>query len=122
VVVNKGGQRSEGGRGGQGFPLSTHSQVTEYLISANSAIKIYPGLAVCAGHLIDDFGTAGDHALFCEKMDIGVWGETRCPTEPDTGSDVGFLKTRAVPDPADSDPRVYQVEGPSVSSATGSTI
>jgi 3-(methylthio)propanoyl-CoA dehydrogenase len=97
--------------GGQGLPLSIYGQVAEYFISANSAIKIYSGLAVGAAHLIDDFGTAEDRALFCEKMYNGVWGGTMCLTEPDAGSDVGSLKTRAVPDPAAGDPRVYQIEG-----------
>ncbi len=97
--------------GGQGLPLTIYGQVVEYFISANSALKIYSGLAVGAGHLIENFGTGEDRALLCEKMYNGVWGGTMCLTEPDAGSDVGYLKTRAVPDPEADDPRVYKIEG-----------
>ena len=97
--------------GGQGLPLAIYGQVAEYFISANSALKIYSGLAVGAAHLIETFGTKEDRALFCEKMYNGVWGGTMCLTEPDAGSDVGYLKTKAVPDPEAGDPRVYKIEG-----------
>ena len=43
--------------GGQGLPLTLYGQVAEYFISANSAMTIYSGLAVGAGHLIESFGT-----------------------------------------------------------------
>lgn len=97
--------------GGQGLPLAIYGQVAEYFISANSALKIYSGLAVGAGHLIETFGTGEDQALFCEKMYGGHWGGTMCLTEPEAGSDVGYLRTRAVPDPTAGDPRLYKIEG-----------
>ena len=97
--------------GGQGLPLTIYGQVAEYFISANSAIKIYSGLAVGAGHLIESFGTEKDKALFCEKMYNGIWGGTMCLTEPDAGSDVGYTKTKATPDPSSGDSRFYKIEG-----------
>ncbi|MBI5606317.1 MAG: acyl-CoA dehydrogenase C-terminal domain-containing protein [Deltaproteobacteria bacterium] len=97
--------------GGQGLPLAIYGQVAEYFISANTAIKIYSGLAIGAGHLIETFGTGEDKALFCEKMFTGIWGGTMCLTEPEAGSDVGYLRTKAVPDPSAGDPRIYKIEG-----------
>lgn len=97
--------------GGQGLPLTIYGQVAEYFISANTAIKIYSGLAIGAGHLIETFGTGEDKALFCQKMYSGVWGGTMCLTEPEAGSDVGYLRTKAVPDPSAGDPRIYKIEG-----------
>jgi len=71
----------------------------------------YPGLAVGNGRLIEHFGTDEDRALFVEKMYTGVWGGTMCLTEPDAGSDVGWLRTKAIPDPESEDPRIYRIEG-----------
>ena len=97
--------------GGQGLPLIIYGQVAEYFISANSAIKIYSGLAVGASHLIESYGTEKDKALFCEKMYNGIWGGTMCLTEPDAGSDVGHIKTKATPDPSSGDAQLYKIEG-----------
>ncbi|MEW5723434.1 MAG: acyl-CoA dehydrogenase [Thermodesulfobacteriota bacterium] len=97
--------------GGQGLPRVIAGQVGEFFIGANSAIQIYAGLAIGAGHLIETFGTEEDKALFCEKMYTGVWGGTMCLTEPDAGSDVGWLRTRAVPNPEAGDPRIFRLEG-----------
>ncbi len=97
--------------GGQGLPLTLYGQVAEYFISANSAMKIYSGLAIGASHLIESFGTEEEKALFCEKMYNGIWGGTMCLTEPDAGSDVGHIKTKATPAPSSGDARVYSIEG-----------
>jgi len=97
--------------GGQGLPLSIFGQVAEYFISANSAMKIYSGLAVGAGHLIESFGRPEDKNLFCQKMYTGHWGGTMCLTEPEAGSDVGHIRTKAIPDPSAEDSRIYRIEG-----------
>ena len=97
--------------GGQGLPAVVGGLVGEIFNGANMAMMTFPGLAVGNGHLIETFGTEEDKALFVEKMYTGVWGGTMCLTEPDAGSDVGALRTKAVPDPASADPRVYKIEG-----------
>jgi alkylation response protein AidB-like acyl-CoA dehydrogenase len=97
--------------GGQGLPAVMGGIVSEIFIGANMAMMSYPGLAVGNGRLIENFGTDKDRALFVEKMYTGVWGGTMCLTEPDAGSDVGWLRTRAVPDPDAGDPRIYKIEG-----------
>jgi alkylation response protein AidB-like acyl-CoA dehydrogenase len=97
--------------GGQGLPAVLGGLLGELFTGANMAMMTYPGLAVGNGRLIENFGTDEDKVLFVEKMYTGVWGGTMCLTEPDAGSDVGWLRTKAVPDPASGDPRIYKIEG-----------
>ncbi len=97
--------------GGQGLPAIVGGLVGEIFDGANMAFMSFPGLAVGNGRLIESFGNDSDRALFVEKMYTGVWGGTMCLTEPDAGSDVGWLRTKATPDPEAGDPRVYRIEG-----------
>ncbi|MCG2774477.1 MAG: acyl-CoA dehydrogenase [Desulfobacterales bacterium] len=97
--------------GGQGLPAIMGGIVGEIFMGANLAMMSYPGLAVGNGRLVENFGTDEDRALFVEKMYTGVWGGTMCLTEPDAGSDVGWIRTRAVPDPEAGDQRIYKIEG-----------
>lgn len=97
--------------GGQGLPAIVGGLVAELFAGANMAFMTFPGLAVGNGHLIENFGTEEDKALFVEKMYTGVWGGTMCLTEPDAGSDVGWLRTKAVPDPDAGDPKIFKIEG-----------
>jgi 3-(methylthio)propanoyl-CoA dehydrogenase len=97
--------------GGQGLPAVLSGSLGELFTGANFAFMTYPGLAVGNGRLIENFGTDPDRELFVEKMYTGVWGGTMCLTEPDAGSDVGALLTKATPDPDSEDPRAYRIEG-----------
>ena len=97
--------------GGQGLPAVVGGLLAEIFEGANLAFSTYPGLAVGNGYLIENFGTDQDRAMFVEKMYTGVWGGTMCLTEADAGSDVGWLRTKAVPDPESGDPRIYKIEG-----------
>ena len=97
--------------GGQGLPAVVSGILGELFTGANFPFMTYPGLAVGNGRLIENFGTDEDRSLFVEKMYTGRWGGTMCLTEPDAGSDVGALRTKATPDPDSDDPRVYKIEG-----------
>ena len=97
--------------GGQGLPATVSGMIGSIFTGANLAFMTYPGLATGNGRLIENFGTGEDKALFVENMYTGVWGGTMCLTEPDSGSDVGWIRTKAVPDPGSDDPRVYKIEG-----------
>ncbi|MEW5724024.1 MAG: acyl-CoA dehydrogenase [Thermodesulfobacteriota bacterium] len=97
--------------GGQGLPATVGSLVLEFFCGANMALTTYPGLTAGAARVIENFGTDEDRALFVEKMYTGVWGGTMCLTEPDAGSDVGWLRSKAVPEPGAGDPRLYKIEG-----------
>ena len=97
--------------GGQGLPAALSGILDELFLGANMAFHTYPGLATGNGRLIENFGRDDDRDLFIEKMYTGVWGGTMCLTEPDAGSDVGWLRTKAVLDPDADDPRIYKIEG-----------
>ncbi|MBF0529404.1 MAG: acyl-CoA dehydrogenase [Deltaproteobacteria bacterium] len=97
--------------GGQGLPLIMHVLVTEFFDSANMAFTVATGVTSGGGRVISNYGTAEDRALFVEKMYSGIWAGTMCLTEADAGSDVGWLRTKAIPDPDAGDPRIYKIQG-----------
>jgi alkylation response protein AidB-like acyl-CoA dehydrogenase len=97
--------------GGQGLPAVMSGILGELFTGANFAFMTYPGLAIGNGRLIENFGTDEDRGLFVEKMYTGQWGGTMCLTEPDAGSDVGSILTKATPNPMSDDPREYRIEG-----------
>jgi hypothetical protein len=71
------------------------SSSTKLLAGANVAFAMYPLLTYGAAELIEAFGTAEQKSLDCERMYTGAWGGTMCLTEPQAGSDVGMVRTRA---------------------------
>jgi alkylation response protein AidB-like acyl-CoA dehydrogenase len=97
--------------GGQGLPQVVYGLIADFFTGANMAMITYSGLAVGAGRLVENFGTEEDKAMFVENTYTGVWGGTMCLTEPDAGSDNGYLRTKAVPDPDSDDSRVYKIQG-----------
>jgi alkylation response protein AidB-like acyl-CoA dehydrogenase len=97
--------------GGMGLPAMMGGMLGDIFSGANMAFLTFTGLTTGNGHLIENFGTDEDKALFVEKMYTGQWAGTMCLTEPDAGTDVGHILTKAVPDPDSDDPRVYKIEG-----------
>ncbi|MBC2717709.1 MAG: acyl-CoA dehydrogenase [Desulfobacteraceae bacterium] len=83
--------------GGQGMPRSVTMAAAEYFNGANYAFMMYSGLTHGAGKLVEAFGTDEQKRIYLKKMFTGEWGGTMCLTEPDAGSDVGALTTKAVP-------------------------
>ena len=82
--------------GGQGFPSSVSVAIIEYFIAANLGIMSYAGLTSGAARLIHTYATEELRKSYLEKMVTGEWTGTMCLTEPQAGSDVGALRTRAV--------------------------
>ncbi|MEE8432644.1 MAG: acyl-CoA dehydrogenase [Candidatus Desulfatibia sp.] len=85
--------------GGQGMPMVVSLAASDYLVGANYAFMMYPGLTQGAGKLIEAFGTDKQKELFLKKMYTGEWTGTMLLTEPEAGSDVGALTTSAVKNP-----------------------
>jgi acyl-CoA dehydrogenase len=82
--------------GGQGLPPFLAVLFSEYECSANLAFSMYPGLtngavAAMMVHASDDL-----KARFLPKMTTGEWTGTMNLTEPQCGTDLGLIKTRAV--------------------------
>ncbi len=83
--------------GGQGLPVTLNNAFYEMLNSANQAWAMYPGLSHGAYECLRAHGTAQQQALYLPKLVSGEWTGTMCLTEPHCGTDLGLLKTRAVP-------------------------
>lgn len=82
--------------GGMGMPVSISTAVMEFACASNYCLGMYPGLSHGAMELVFEFGTEEQKHLFGDKIMTGEWGGTMCLTEPDAGSDVGNLKSKAV--------------------------
>ncbi len=83
--------------GGQGMPRSVSMAAAEYFNGANYAFMMYSGLTHGAGKLVEAFGTDEQKAMYLKKMFTCEWGGTMLLTEPEAGSDVGALTSKAVP-------------------------
>ena len=83
--------------GGQGLPYAVHCAVGEYLSSANMAFMMYAGLTQGAIAAILAHGTDDQKGTWLPKMVEGTWTGTMNLTEPHAGTDLGMLRTKAVP-------------------------
>ncbi len=83
--------------GGQGLPYTLHTAVGEYMSSANMALMMYPGLTQGAIAAILVHGSEEQKATYLPKMVEGTWTGTMNLTEPHCGTDLGLLRTKAVP-------------------------
>jgi alkylation response protein AidB-like acyl-CoA dehydrogenase len=82
--------------GGQGLPQVVSTAVLEMWTSANMAFSLCPLLTIGAVELLQAHGSPEQKRLYLEKMISGEWTGTMNLTEPQAGSDVGALRTRAV--------------------------
>jgi alkylation response protein AidB-like acyl-CoA dehydrogenase len=83
--------------GGQGLPPSIRLLAEETMSAANMAWTMYPDLSMSAMHALDMHGTTAQKRLFLTRLLAGEWTGTMCLTEANAGSDVGLLRTRALP-------------------------
>jgi alkylation response protein AidB-like acyl-CoA dehydrogenase len=84
--------------GGQRAPRVLVTAVAELWASANLAFKLCPMLTSGAQHALELCGAAEQKRLFLPKMVSGEWTGTMVLTEPQAGSDLGQVRTRAVPE------------------------
>ena len=83
--------------GGQGLPHVINLSFTEMTSSANMAFGMYPGLTHGAYSAILAGGSQAQKDLYLPKLASGQWGGTMNLTEPHCGTDLGLLRTKAVP-------------------------
>lgn len=81
--------------GGQGLPLAINAVCTEIWSSSNVAFGLCPLLTLSAIEALDAHGSAELKQIYLEKLVSGEWTGTMQLTEPQAGSDVGALRTRA---------------------------
>ena len=84
--------------GGAGFPWISAIAVQEMMTSANMALSLCPLLTQGAIDAIHAHGSDEQRATFLPKMLTGEWSGTMNLTEPQAGSDVGAVTTKAEPD------------------------
>lgn len=82
--------------GGGGFPNVVGLAVHEMLTSANMGFSLCPLLTQGAIHLLEVHASQGQKNTWVPKMVTGEWTGTMNLTEPQAGSDVGALTTKAV--------------------------
>jgi len=83
--------------GGQGMPHVVSTAFQEYMISSNMAFAMYPGLTHGAIAALIAKGSDAQKAMYVPKMVSGEWGGTMNLTEPQCGTDLGMIRTKAEP-------------------------
>lgn len=83
--------------GGQALPNVIGTSTTELFQSGNLSWSLYPLLSEGACHAMEMHGTAEQQQTYMMPIVEGRWTGTMCLTEPQAGSDLGLLKTRAEP-------------------------
>ena len=93
--------------GGQGLPLAINAACTEIWSASNIAFGLCPLLTLSAIEALDAHGSDELKKIYLEKLVSGEWTGTMQLTEPQAGSDVGALRTRAERAPDGS----YRIKG-----------
>jgi len=101
--------------GGQEMPHVVSTAFQEYMISSNMAFAMYPGLTHGAIAALLVKGTEEQKAKYVPNMVSGKWGGTMNLTEPQCGTDLGLIRTRAEPQPGGS----YQITGTKIFISSG---
>ncbi|GLQ88628.1 acyl-CoA dehydrogenase C-terminal domain-containing protein [Dyella flagellata] len=83
--------------GGQALPSVLGTATTELFQSGNLSWSLYPLLSEGACHALELHGTDEQKHSYLKPIVAGRWTGTMCLTEPQAGSDLGLLKTRAEP-------------------------
>lgn len=83
--------------GGQGLPHIINTAWNEMVSSANMAFGMYPGLTHGAFQALMVGGSDAQKQMYGPKMASGEWAGTMNLTEPHCGTDLGLMKTKAVP-------------------------
>jgi alkylation response protein AidB-like acyl-CoA dehydrogenase len=83
--------------GGQDLPKSVNLLIEEMISSANASFGTYPALSYGAYSAIRLHGSEELQRRYLPKLVDGSWSGTMCLTEPQCGTDLGLIRTRAEP-------------------------
>jgi alkylation response protein AidB-like acyl-CoA dehydrogenase len=83
--------------GGQGMPHMINILFEEMLNGACLSFGLFPGLTRGAYVVAAQFGSPEQQALYAPKLASGEWAGSMCLTEAHCGTDLGLLRTQAVP-------------------------
>jgi alkylation response protein AidB-like acyl-CoA dehydrogenase len=85
--------------GGQGLPMSLNMLKSEMMGTANWSFTMYPGLSLGCMNTIFQFGSDAQKKTYMPPLVSGEWTGTMCLTEPQCGTDLAQVKTKAEPQP-----------------------
>lgn len=94
--------------GGQGLPQSLSILTSEIVATANWTWAMFPGLSRGAINTVLAHGSEDLKAKYLPKLVSGEWTGTMCLTEPQCGSDLAQVRTKAVPSADGSTYKVRQ--------------
>ena len=83
--------------GGMGLPVLVNTVMQEMICSSNFSFGMYPGLSQGAYEALHVFGTDEQKQTYLPQLITGEWSGTMCLTEPHSGTDLGLIRTKAVP-------------------------
>ena len=101
--------------GGLNMPMSVNLIKSEMMGTANWAFSMYPGLSVGCMNTIMQYGTPEQKATYMPALVEGRWSGTMCLTEPQCGTDLGQVKTKAIP----QDDGTYKISGTKIFISAG---
>ncbi len=101
--------------GGQGLPYLMHTAAQEPFVSANMAFNMYQGLTHGAYSAIYFHGSDEQKQTYLPKMTTCEWTGTMNLTEPHCGTDLGLMRTKAVPQEDGS----YKISGQKIFISAG---
>ena len=84
--------------GGMGLPQAINCAVSEMWAAANLSFSICPILSMGAAEALESHGDEALRTRYLEKLVSGQWTGTMNLTEPQAGSDLGAIRSRAVPE------------------------
>ena len=83
--------------GGAQLPLTVATAAELYVMAGDCAVYSFAGLTTGAGHLIESFGSAALKETYLPRLYEGRWTGTMALTEPQAGSSLADVATRAMP-------------------------
>jgi hypothetical protein len=101
--------------GGQGLPYVLAAAMNEYVTAANMAFGMYPGLTQGAIAALTLHGSDEQKRTYLPRLISGEWAGTMNLTEPQAGTDLGLIRTKATPNPDGS----YAVSGTKIFISSG---
>ncbi|WP_201594033.1 acyl-CoA dehydrogenase C-terminal domain-containing protein [Psychrobacter vallis] len=93
--------------GGQNMPMSLNSAISEIIGTANWSFGMYPGLSEGCMATLEHHGTDEQKQKYLPNLIAGDWTGVMCLTEPQCGSDLNLVRTKAEP----NDDGTYNIKG-----------
>jgi len=88
--------------GGSGAPHTIGVVMSEFSTATNKSFSMCPGLTHGVLDALQQHGTQWQKETFMPRLVSGEWAGTMCLTEPNCGTDLGLMRTRAIPDGDDT--------------------